>query len=309
MKFSKFFQLWSKAYYQNVARIGKKGDFFTAVSTGELFGFLLARHFLDLLDKNILSLPVEVVEIGSNEGYLSKDFLTYLTLERPEIFKHLSFYIIEPYEKLRLLQRQTLSEVEFKHIKSLEEAKFKNAFFFCNELFDSFSCELINQNKMAYVSDFKLIFKNINRNLKQKIKNINLEKGEFSNELEMFFDKLNKSSVKFVFAGFDYGLENVSDFSLRIYKKHEVFNFFEVSLVDFFQKSDLTYNVNFKHLKTLINAYDFKLLSFKKQKLALLDFGLEALLQAQNQERLLSQAKNLLFNFDEKFYFFEFMKS
>ncbi|EAJ0635949.1 hypothetical protein B6948_02360 [Campylobacter jejuni] len=316
MKFSDFFHAWlHESYYKNAVNIGKNGDFFTAVSVGNLFGTLLAKHFLNLIDKKILQLPLELVEIGANEGYLSRDFLAALLELRPEIFSQISFFIIEPHEKLRTLQKKTLEGVEFSHKNSLKECHFKNAFFFCNELFDSFACELIDHDKMAFVENFKLIFKNMDENLITKCKTLNLTKSELSLELENFFKDLDQACERFIFAGFDYGTFNAQNFSLRIYQKHEVFSPFEVSLKDFFGKSDLTYNVNFTHLQKLIKEYDFKPLTFKKQSLALMDFGFEDLLEytknknIKTYESFLSQAKILFFNFDEKFHFFEFAKS
>ncbi|EAI4702935.1 hypothetical protein BE816_01160 [Campylobacter jejuni] len=316
MKFSDFFHAWlHESYYKNAVSIGKNGDFFTAVSAGNLFGALLAKHFLNLIDKKILQLPLELVEIGANEGYLSRDFLAALLELRPEIFSQISFFVIEPHEKLRTLQKKTLKGVEFTHKNSLKECHFKNAFFFCNELFDSFACELIDHDKMAFVENFKLIFKNMDENLITKCKALNLKKGELSLELENFFKDLNQTCERFIFAGFDYGTLNPQSFSLRIYQKHEVFSPFEVSLKDFFGKSDLTYNVNFTHLQKLIKEYDFKPLTFKKQSLALMDFGFEDLLEytknknIKTYESFLSQAKILFFNFDEKFHFFEFQKN
>ncbi|HDZ5085854.1 TPA: SAM-dependent methyltransferase [Campylobacter jejuni] len=316
MKFSIFFHTWlHENYYKNAVNIGKNGDFFTAVSVGNLFGTLLAQHFLNLVDKKILKLPLELVEIGANEGYLSRDFLAALLELRPQIFSQISFFIIEPHEKLRTLQKKTLEGVEFTHKNNLKECRFKNAFFFCNELFDSFACELIDDNKMAFVENFKLVFKNMDANLIAKCKTLNLKKGELSLELEDFFKDLNQACDQFIFAGFDYGIFNPQKFSLRIYQKHEVFNPFEISLKDFFGKSDLTYNVNFTQVQNLIKEFDFKLLAFKKQSLALMDFGFEKLLEhAKNKniktyESFLSQAKILFFNFDEKFHFFEFQKN
>lgn len=316
MKFSDFFHAWlHESYYKNAVNIGKNGDFFTAVSVGNLFGTLLAKHFLNLIDKKILQPPLELVEIGANEGYLSRDFLAALLELRPEIFSQISFFIIEPHEKLRTLQKKTLEGVEFTHKNSLKECHFKNAFFFCNELFDSFACELIDHDKMAFVENFKLIFKNMDENLITKCKTLNLTKGELSLELENFFKDLDQACERFIFAGFDYGTFNAQNFSLRIYQKHEVFSPFEVSLKDFFGKSDLTYNVNFTHLQKLIKEYDFKPLTFKKQSLALMDFGFEDLLEytknknIKTYESFLSQAKILFFNFDEKFHFFEFQKN
>ncbi|MCH5335850.1 MAG: SAM-dependent methyltransferase [Campylobacter sp.] len=314
MKFSEFFKLWAQTYYKNVALIGKKGDFFTAVSVGNLFGTLLASHFLSLIDKKILTPPLQVVEIGANEGYLSRDFLSALLEFRPQIFKELEFFIIEPYEKLRILQRKTLEGCEFTHKNSLEDCKFSNAYIFCNELFDSFSCELINEKTMAFVDDFKLYFALSDEKIQNERENLGLKIGELSTDLNLFFKQLDKACKSFVFSGFDYGVLEPNKFSLRIYQKHELFDPFKVNLKEFFGKSDLTYNVNFTHLLKLIENYNFKLLAFKKQSKALSEFNFEEVLEQtknknlQSYENFLSQAKRLFFGFDDKFHFFEFAK-
>ncbi|MEB2811877.1 SAM-dependent methyltransferase [Campylobacter upsaliensis] len=311
MLFSDFFQKWLyENYYKNGVFVGKRGDFYTAVSVGELFGSLLAKHFLSLIDKQILTPPLQVVEIGANEGYLSRDFLSALVQFRPNIFEKLEFHIIEPHEKLQILQKQTLKGVEFTHHHSFKETHFQNAFIFCNELFDSFACDLIDNDKMAFIEDFKFIFKPLSPTLKKQCELLNLQKGEFSFYLSNFFEDLNAACDSFIFAGFDYGEFLPQRFSLRIYQNHQLFDPFEVDLRAFFGKSDLTYNVNFTHLQYLIEKYHFKLLSLEKQSKALLEFGLESIIeQSENKEKLLSQAKHLFFNFDAKFHFFEFQKS
>ena len=49
MKFSDFFEGWlNESYYANAAKIGKSGDFYTAVSVGSLFGICIAREILRL---------------------------------------------------------------------------------------------------------------------------------------------------------------------------------------------------------------------------------------------------------------------
>lgn len=314
MKFSEFFKLWVETYYKDITLIGKKGDFFTAVSVGNLFGTLLANHFLSLIDRKILIPPLQIVEIGANEGYLSRDFLSALVEFRPQIFKELDFFIIEPHEKLRVLQRKTLQGCEFTHKASLEDCEFSNAYIFCNELFDSFPCELINEKTMAFVDDFKLYFAPSDPIIQDECENLGLKIGELSQELNLFFKQLDKSCKSFVFSGFDYGVFEPNRLSLRIYQKHEVFNPFELDLKAFFGKSDLTYNVNFTHLLKLIQSYNFELLAFEKQSKALSEFNFEELLNhtknknPKSYENFLLQAKRLFFGFDDKFHFFEFQK-
>jgi len=309
MKFSEFSKQWlHENYYKNSAPIGKKGDFYTAVSVGELFGCLLAKHFLNLLEKQILKLPCEIVEIGANEGYLIKDFGEALP---KNIFKDLQFFIIEPHEKLQILQKQNISHINFTHKHSLSSCEFNNAFIFSNELFDSFACELIKNKQMAFIENYEIYFDQANDEVKEECQKLNLQTGELATGLSSFFKELDKACKKFIFASFDYGLLEPFYLSLRIYKEHLVYNPFEVNLKDFFGQSDLTYNVNFSHLLNLIKSHNFKLLSFQKQKLALMEFGFEAFMREQNAsdyKKYLNQAKYLFLNFDEKFHFLEFQK-
>lgn len=315
-EFSKFFNSWlHDGYYKNYANIGKNGDFFTAISVGNLFGSLLAKHFLDLVNKNILKLPLQIVEIGANEGYLMHDFVSALISFDKNIFKDIEIFIVEPHEKLRNIQKNTLKDIEFTHIKNLNDYKFINAFIFCNELFDSFSCELIENEKMVFVDENKnLHFLNAKKDILKKCEKIELLKGEFSQELENFFEILDKSCEKFIFNTFDYGVKYPNKFSIRIYKEHQVYSFFDVNLNNYYKISDLTYNINFTHLKYLIKKFNYQLLSYKKQNLALIDFGFEQLLNDSLKinetiyNNFLKQAKNLFFNFDDKFHFIEFQK-
>ena len=92
MKFSQYFKGWAhENYYANGVKIGKNGDFYTAVSVGGVFGFCIANKIENLrmkfeesleanLDVNAKSFDttrninsdenfIDIVEIGANEGY------------------------------------------------------------------------------------------------------------------------------------------------------------------------------------------------------------------------------------------------
>ncbi|TEY02683.1 SAM-dependent methyltransferase [Campylobacter sp. US33a] len=314
LKFSEFFNQWlHQNYYKNAVLVGKKGDFYTTVSVGSLFGALLAKHFLNLIDKNSIHLPISIIEIGANEGLLMKDFISALLILRPCIFKHIELFILEPHEKLQILQKNTLKDIEFKHIKTLQKNQFNNAFFFCNELFDSFTCELIDGNKMAFVNEnFHLHFANADKKLIEKCEKIGLAKGEFSPFLEDFLNAIKQSAKKFIFCTFDYGVKAANSFSLRIYQNHQIYSPFEENLKNFFGKSDMTYDVNFSHLFYILKELNMELLEFKKQNLAFIEFGLEELLNQiqkenpQNYTYFLQQSKHLMFGFNDKFHFIEF---
>ena len=66
-----------------------------------------------------------------------------------------------------------------------------------------------------------------------------------------------KSSKRFEFMSFDYGeLAARSDFSIRIYRGHQVYPLFDeaLELSEAFGKSDITYDVNFTHVKEAFAA-------------------------------------------------------
>ena len=67
-------------YYTNpenfpTERIGKKGDYFTSVSVGPLFGRLLAKQFLKFREELGNPAEFEVVEFGGHRGQLRADVL------------------------------------------------------------------------------------------------------------------------------------------------------------------------------------------------------------------------------------------
>jgi SAM-dependent MidA family methyltransferase len=73
-----------------------------------------------------------------------------------------------------------------------------------------------------------------------------------------------------------------NDFSVRIYKKHETFPLFdeEVVLREVFQKSDITYDVNFGHVIEAFEGAGFETVIHETQARALVRFGLIELLEA-----------------------------
>ncbi|OCX42616.1 hypothetical protein A7X81_04650 [Campylobacter ornithocola] len=314
MAFSEFFQNWIDKYYSQAVSVGKNGDFYTAASVGNLFGVLLANHFLKLIDEKKLTLPVEVVEIGANEGYLMLDFIQALYTLRADVLEQIECFIIEPHEKLKNIQKKLFDEydLDVKIYNSLKEYRFKNAFFYANELFDCFACELIKDKTMAYIdNDLNIVFKPMNENLLKECEKHAITNSELCIAYKPFLSKLKQACEKLTFACFDYAKKE-EKISIRMYKNHQVYNLFEENLKDFFTKSDITYNVNFNHFIQVLKEEGFEVLEYKSQNQALIDFGLEEIIeQAKNTnpqiyKNFINQSKNLMFNFGDKFKFLEF---
>lgn len=96
--------------------LGQRGDFYTSVSVGRLFGELLAFQFaawLDALGECLVEPPVsprQLVEAGAHHGQLARDVLTWLRNQRPALCEQLEYWILEPSAARRAKQAETLRE-------------------------------------------------------------------------------------------------------------------------------------------------------------------------------------------------------
>jgi SAM-dependent MidA family methyltransferase len=96
-------------YYDRfVSTVGRAGDYFTSVSVGPLFGELLARQFttwLALLHGG----AVQLIEAGAHDGQLAHDLLSWLRGHRPELWRRLEYWILEPSPRRQKWQREKLA--------------------------------------------------------------------------------------------------------------------------------------------------------------------------------------------------------
>jgi SAM-dependent MidA family methyltransferase len=93
-------------YEKEEDTIGRRGDYFTSVSVGSLFGELLAFRFAGWLGAEAL----EIAEAGAHRGELARDILSWMRRRRAELFQRLTYWIIEPSDRRRQWQQQTLAE-------------------------------------------------------------------------------------------------------------------------------------------------------------------------------------------------------
>jgi SAM-dependent MidA family methyltransferase len=98
-------------YYEAEKDIGRRGDFFTSVSVGALFGELLAFQFAEWLEPLLTTAEnVHLVESGAHDGQLAKDILTALRRKRTGLFDRLQYVLVEPSARLRVRQKENLAE-------------------------------------------------------------------------------------------------------------------------------------------------------------------------------------------------------
>ncbi len=145
---------------------------------------------------------------------------------------------------------------------------------------------------MLFIEEDEAFFKSMDAQTREMAKAFGLSKGELCLEYEPFAKALKCSCERYEFVTFDYGdTEAREDFSLRVYDKHQVYPFFALtSLVEqnlreskpfyeLFQRSDITYDVNFTHLIDAFEKSGARVEMYATQMKALVEFGLIELLE------------------------------
>lgn len=129
-------------YGSGRARVGKKGDFFTNVSVGPLFGRLLARQFAEMWRRMGGGQDFSLVEQGAHGGELAGDVLAGLREFSPECFAAATYRIVEPSPALAERQQERLSPWGTKVRWSATIPRFAGVHF-SNELPDAFPVHLV----------------------------------------------------------------------------------------------------------------------------------------------------------------------
>lgn len=126
-------------YYSRPDRaIGRGGDFYTSVSVGPVFGFLLAHRFARWCQGWD---QITLVEAGAHDGRLAADVLSALGEFHPEVLARTRYEILEPLPNRAANQRRTLASWgdRIAWRSGWEELPTKlNGVIFSNELLDAF---------------------------------------------------------------------------------------------------------------------------------------------------------------------------
>jgi SAM-dependent MidA family methyltransferase len=132
-------------YSSGQAAIGRRGDYFTSVSVGPLFGRLLAAQFAEIWEQLARPNDFTIVEQGAHDGQFAVDVLGALRERTPELFEKLRYRIVEPFPVLWARQQEKLklfpSRVEW--VASLEELEPFCGVHFSNELLDALPVHLL----------------------------------------------------------------------------------------------------------------------------------------------------------------------
>jgi SAM-dependent MidA family methyltransferase len=290
MYFSAYMKEWlygEEGYYKNFKAIGKSGDFYTAVSTSSFFGASIANYFYTLLKEGAADRNGWLIEIGAHQGYLICDMIQWLYTCDPTLVKTLKFGIVERQPEVQKAQLAYIKgrfgdDIQIRHFDDIAKVEVEYAFIVANEIFDAFPCELIKDEKMAFVEANEIIWEEAPDEMLKWAKTHRLTQGEIAVGYEEFAKEMASGIGKCDFVSFDYGEKYVrNDFSIRVYRSHETFPLFDeaLKLSESYKKDDITYDVNFGHVIEAFCAEGFEEVVYETQARALIRFGLIDILE------------------------------
>lgn len=143
-------------YSSDRAQIGRRGDYFTNVSVGPLFGRLLAGQFVEMWENLGSPDNFVIVEQGAHHGDFAHDVLEAARERAPAFFQALTYCIVEPFPILQDRQSQALKEFAEKVSwrKSLDELTPLTGVHFSNELLDAMPVHLIVRRDQEWREKF-----------------------------------------------------------------------------------------------------------------------------------------------------------
>lgn len=122
----------------SAVRVGARGDFFTAVSVGAVFGRLLARKIARWWNEAGAPAAFDLVEWGAHDGQLASDLLAALERDAPPCFAATRYAIVEPLAKVAEMQKRKLAASgKVRWARDARELGAVRGVILANELLDS----------------------------------------------------------------------------------------------------------------------------------------------------------------------------
>lgn len=294
MNFEKFMQMAlycpGLGYYsRDIAKIGRDGDFYTSPHLNPIFGAMLGRQMVEIWCFMEKPESFHIVEMGAGMGYLARDMLYYL--KGMDIFKRITYLIIEPNPYFRLSQQQLLNAFEDKVVwyESPAEIPPFVGCFLSNELLDAFPVRLVEMEdelKEIFLSEdgdeLLEIKMPCSKEVREYLRTFSgvLAKGYRTEVNLMILEWLKNISMRLI-EGFiltvDYGYPSGDYYSeerdrgtLQCYYRHEVNENPYINIGE----QDITAHVNFSSLKKWGEEFGLKTVGFCPQGTYLVSLGI-----------------------------------
>ena len=131
--------------------IGRKGDYFTNVSVGSVFGQLLGLQFSEIWERLGKMNNFVILEQGAHDGQFARDVLEFAQKRLPKFFDALRYRILEPFPVLEEQQRRRLEAFGDK-VEWRDSPEPFTGVHFSNELLDAMPVRLISDGTEKLVA-------------------------------------------------------------------------------------------------------------------------------------------------------------
>jgi len=281
-----------QGYYRTPGdRIGWEGDFYTSSTLHPVFGALLAKQLMQM-EEVLESKTFTIVEVGAGPGQLCHDILKAIQKEKPALFEHLRYVIVEQSPWLIAQQKDWLSPIFPNQISWSDHIPSGfSGVLLSNELLDAFPVHrlIVDQNSIQeiYVDWQNNTFTEIKLapstpELKDYLDRLNLS-FEKTLELEINLRALDwiTSTAKAMTQGFvitiDYGYPAAELYSTRrprgtflCYYKHKT----NETPYEHIGEQDMTAHIDFTSIARKGETLGLKTLGFTDQGRFLMGLGI-----------------------------------
>jgi SAM-dependent MidA family methyltransferase len=193
-------------YSSGRCAIGRKGDYFTNVSVGPLFGKFLAAQFAEMWERLGSVEDFTIIEQGAHDGQFARDVLESVQKRAPEFFAALRYRIVEPFPILQDRQSRTLERFRDK-VEWRDSLQPFLGVHFSNELLDAMPVRLIsgNMEKLVDLEGDKFVL--IQRPLSERaaVSKLPMDRGAFNQPALEWIDDIAAKLQRGYVITIDYG--------------------------------------------------------------------------------------------------------
>lgn len=130
-------------YSQDRCKIGKAGDFYTSPAVHAVFGETIAHYIARLWDEMGNPHPFTLLEFGAGDGSLAQAILHELAIDKPALYEHLQYIIIERSSSWKKEEQERLQRHPVTWLTSSEECPPFTGCALSNELLDAFPVHVV----------------------------------------------------------------------------------------------------------------------------------------------------------------------
>lgn len=250
-------------YASGRCAIGRKGDYFTNVSIGPLFGQLLAAQFVEIWKRLGKIDEFVIVEQGAHDGQFAHDVLAFVQRRVPEFFNALRYRIVEPFPILEHRQRETLDAFR-DNVQWCDSLQPFTGVHFSNELLDAMPVRLISggTEKLVGLDGEKFVFIDRPRSQGAAASKLPGDKGVFNQAALNWIDEVTANLQRGYVIAIDYGRSSgESENLVEVRARHRNLN----SPFEGIGEADITMHVDWRTIVPRAEANGLHIAGFTDQ--------------------------------------------